>query len=194
MRPGRKTFTRWAMTTRQFQTLIAAALLSAVVSIASCVPTPSWAEAAPPAAISAAVTNYTRMSDDVATAGLLGEGAIGALKAAGFATILDLRGPDEGTDAEKRAAEAAGLKYFNIPVTTLLPSGSQVVQFSRVVADRANLPVLVHCVSGNRVGAMWALYRAKNGVPAATAIEEGRRIGMRGEREAAAMKSLGLAP
>ena len=39
----------------------------------------------------------------------------GELKALGFRTIVDLRGPDEGVEAEGRAAEAAGLRYVNIP-------------------------------------------------------------------------------
>jgi hypothetical protein len=48
--------------------------------------------------------------------------------------------------------------------------------------------------SGAWVGAMWTLYRARSGFPAATPLEEGRRIGERGEREAAVAKSLGLEP
>ena len=181
--------------TRPYRTFIAVALTSAAFTVASGAAWPSWAAAAGSAAerVSPAVSNYTRVSDDVATAGLLGEGAIGELKAAGFVAVVDLRGPDEGTNDERRAVEAAGLRYFNIPVTGL-PSGAQVVQFSHVLGDRADLPVLVHCASGNRVGAMWALYRARSGVPAATAMDEGRRIGLRGDREAAVAKSLGLAP
>ena len=181
--------------TRPYQILIAVALTSAAFTVAPGAAWPSWAAAAESAAerLSPAVSNYTRVSDDVATAGSLGEGAIGELKAAGYAAVVDLRSPDEGTNEERRAVEAAGLRYFNIPVTGL-PSGAQVVQFSHVLGDRADLPVLVHCASGNRVGAMWALYRAKSGVPAATAMEEGRHIGLRGDREAAVAKSLGLAP
>ena len=173
--------------TRVIRAFIAAALAGAVLAVAPGAVGPTRAAPAAPSAdrLSPAVSNYTRISDGVATAGRLGDGAVGELKAAGFAAVVDLRGPDEGTDAEKRAVESAGLRYFNIPVTSQLPSGAQVVQFSHVLDDRADLPVLVHCASGNRVGAMWALYRARSGAPAATAMDEGRRIGLRGEREAA---------
>ena len=64
-----------------------------------------------------AVTKYNRLRPTIATAGPLKDSAISELKSLGFATILDLRGPDEGTDVEKVAVEAAGLRYLNIPVT-----------------------------------------------------------------------------
>jgi uncharacterized protein (TIGR01244 family) len=140
--------------------------------------------------VSSAVTRYTRVRPTVATAGLLKEGAIGELKALGFATILDLRGPEEGTEAEKRAAEAAGLRYLNIPVTDELPSEAQVSAFARVVEDASNAPLLVHCASANRVGTMWTLYRTRTGFPLAQAIEEGRAIGMQKGREDAVLRRL----
>ncbi len=180
------------MTRTVYRNLAAAALASAFLALAGGTTGPAWAEATVPATVSPAIPNYTRIADDVGTAGRLGEGAIGELKAAGFVAVLDLRGPDEGTDAERRAVEAAGLRYFNIPVTTILPTREQVVEFARLVDDRANRPILIHCASANRVGEMWALHRAVQGAPAATALAEGRRIGMRGEREAAVAAVLGL--
>ena len=186
------------MTTRLLRTSVAAALTGAAIAVSTCAPGPSWAGATAPAAdrVGPAVTNYTRISDDVAASGRLGDGAVGELKSAGFAAIVDLRSPDEGTDAEKQAATAAGLRYFNIPIAkgTLVPSGAQVAELARLFDDRGNFPVLVHCASGARAGAMWALYRVESGAPAATALEEARRIGVKGEREAALAKGLGLAP
>ena len=176
--------------------IAAAAALSIAAAIGALAPPSiSLAEAAreAPAAdrLSPAVTNYTRVNANIATAGRLQEGAIGELKSAGFAAILDLRGADEGVEAERRAVEAAGLRYVNIPVTSVIPSDGQIEEFQRVVEDPANFPILVHCASGNRVGVMWTLYRAQRGAPVATALEEGRRIGMRGERETAVLKRLG---
>jgi protein tyrosine/serine phosphatase len=60
-----------------------------------------------------------------------------------------------------------------------------------VVENAANLPVLVHCHSANRVGAMWALYRASKGVPPAVAVEEGRTAGLK-SREKAVREKLGV--
>ncbi len=140
--------------------------------------------------IGPAVANSVRVRPGVATAGRLAEGAVGELKGLGFRTIVDLRGPDEGVEAERRAAEAAGLRYVNIPVTAGAPSDAQVAEFAGIVADAANEPILVHCSSGNRVGAMWTLYLAGKGVAVAKAVEDGRAIGMRSDREAAVLSRL----
>jgi hypothetical protein len=42
------------------------------------------------------------------------------------------------------------------------------------------------------VGAIWALYRAAQGVPPAIAVQEGRTIGLKPGREAAVREQLGL--
>ena len=134
--------------------------------------------------------NYTRLKPHIATAGLLKNGAIPALKALGFSTIVDLRGPDEGAGAEKQAVEAAGLRYVNIPVTGGIPTDAQIAEFARVVEDANNAPLLVHCASANRVGAMWTLYRVRQGVPLSIAFEEGRTAGLRPDNEAELRKRL----
>jgi uncharacterized protein (TIGR01244 family) len=134
--------------------------------------------------------NYTRLKPHIATAGLIKNGAVPALKALGFATIVDLRAPEEGTGAEKQAVEAAGLRYVNNPVTGGGPTDAQVAEFARVVEDAANAPLLVHCASANRVGAMWTLYRVRQGIPVSIALEEGRTAGLRPGREAELRKRL----
>ncbi len=140
--------------------------------------------------VGTAVANYLRVRPGIATGGRLAEGAVGQLKALGFRTIVDLRGPGEGVESEGLAAEAAGLRHVNIPVTVGAPSDAEVAEFARIIEDAANEPILVHCASGNRVGAMWTLYLAGKGIPVARAVEEGRAIGMRGEREAAVLSRL----
>lgn len=135
--------------------------------------------------------NYTRLKPQIATAGLLKDGAVARLKALGFAAMIDLRGPDEGTAVERKAAEQAGLRYYNIPVAHGAPTEAQIAEFARIVEDANNAPVLIHCVSANRVGAMWALYRAKKGVPTAIALEEGRTAGLKPDREAGVRQLLG---
>lgn len=129
--------------------------------------------------VSSNVVNYHKLKPRIATAGLLMNGAVGELKALGFTSILDLRGPAEGTEIEKQAATAAGLRYFNVPVTNGLPSEAQIAEFGRLVEDPASYPIIVHCASGKRVGAMWALYRAHKRAPVSVALEEGRTAGLR---------------
>jgi uncharacterized protein (TIGR01244 family) len=144
--------------------------------------------------VSPAVTNYSRATPQIATAGILRDGALAELKSLGFATVVDLRGPDEGTDIEQRAAAAVGLRYFNIPVTTEAPTDAQIVEFARLVENGGNHPLMAHCASANRVGAMWTLYRAARGVPMSTAIAEGRAIGLQPDREYAVRARLARPP
>jgi uncharacterized protein (TIGR01244 family) len=152
------------------------------------------AEVPPRERVSRAVTNYTPLRPQIATAGVLLGGAVGELKGLGFTTILDLRGPQEGTQAERNAVTAAGLRYLNIPVTAATMSEAQLVEFARIVEDKSNYPLMIHCQSANRVGAMWTLYRAIRGAPFATALAEGRAIGMGPDRESAVRAQLGQPP
>ena len=101
--------------------------------------------------VSSTVTNFSRVTPTIAASGLLKDGAVAELKSFGFVTIIDLRGPNEGTALEKPQVESAGLRYVNIPVTTETPSDAQIAAFAGVAEDPANYPLLVHCQSGARV-------------------------------------------
>lgn len=170
-----------------------ALLLTALIVVLGAHPTLAQSVQAPFGdKVSADIVNYNRASPVIGTAGLLNGDGVAEAKALGFKTIVDLRGPEEGTAAERAAAEAAGIAYVAIPVTTKAPAPSQVPTFAKVIENPDNWPVLVHCVSANRAGAMWALYRASRGVPVEVAIEEGRAAGLRGSREAAVRRQLGL--
>ncbi|TAK46961.1 MAG: phosphatase [Xanthobacteraceae bacterium] len=142
--------------------------------------------------VSGAVSNYNRLRVTIATAGLLREGAVAELKALRFAAIIDLRMSEEGTAGEQQAVEAAGLRYANIPISAAAPTEAQLDQFARLVEDGANHPLLVHCASANRVGALWTHYLVqRKGVPFALAVEEGRAIGLQPSREAGVRAALG---
>ena len=144
--------------------------------------------------VSAAIFNYTRASPFIASAGTLGEGGVAEAKALGFKTIVDLRTAEEGTLVEKVEAIGLGLCYVNLPVAGGPPSDEQVARFRAIAEDASNFPVLVHCAAGNRVGALWALYRAGRDVPAEVAVEEGRTLGLRPNREKPVRARLGLPP
>jgi len=77
----------------------------------------------------------------------------------GFKTVINLNTAREGSVAEAAAAKAAGIEYINIQVATRAPNMDQVKAFAKLIENPANYPILVHCESANRVGAMWALYR-----------------------------------
>ena len=82
------------------------------------------------------------------------------LKALGIRTIVNLTS-DDADPAEQALAEAAGLTYVAIPMTTrIVPTAAQMAQFLGLVNDPAGQPVYVHCVGGrHRTGVMTAVYR-----------------------------------
>jgi uncharacterized protein (TIGR01244 family) len=92
---------------------------------------------------------------------------------------------------EARQARALGLRRLHIPVTTRAPLEDQVKQFATLVEDPNHYPILLHCVSANRTGALWSLYRASIGVDPVVAVEEGKAAGL-ASREGAVRKILGL--
>ncbi len=142
--------------------------------------------------VSEAFTNYLRAAPYVGTAGVVAEGGFEEAKRLGYRTVINLNTGDEGAIEEEERVQKAGLDYVSIEVPTDAPTPAQVEAFAGYVNDPATYPILVHCISSNRVGAMWALYRAANGVPGEVAIEEGRTVGLKPSREAAVRAQLGL--
>ncbi len=124
------------------------------------------------------VQNYSRATEQIAISGLIGEGGAQALVATGFKTVIDLRTANEGTADEKALVDRAGMNYINIPMTVAGISEEQLAAFTQAI-ETAQMPVLIHCGSGNRAGAMWASYQIKKGVDPEIALEAGRKAGMR---------------
>ena len=100
-----------------------------------------------------------------------------ALAQAGIKTIIDLRGGDQlfgitlepgetpaQIDDERKAAESAGLQFFNRPMAAINPfEGHEEPRIHEVLAmisDPALQPVYFHCEMGkDRTGLIAALYR-----------------------------------
>jgi|TARA_Y100000310_G_scaffold277758_2_gene295763 uncharacterized protein (TIGR01244 family) len=129
------------------------------------------------------VVNYNRTTPNIATSGTVREGGLQKLQSLGFRSILDLRTQPEGTDRERQAASDLGFSYRNIAIAREAPTQQQLTQFSRWVENADHYPLLIHCASANRVGALWAMYRITRGVPLTEALLEGRTIGMQPSRE-----------
>lgn len=81
------------------------------------------------------------------------------LAAIGVKTIIDLR--DDPREFAKSAAEDAGMKYVNLPMSDKdYPSPDAASKFLSLVNDKENWPVYVHCAGGrHRTGAMTAVFR-----------------------------------
>ena len=107
--------------------------------------------------------------------------AIAKLPSAGISVVIDLR-PDSETPAldKKSAVQSAGLTYHALPIASPADmTHENVVQFDRLLKETGDKGVLMHCASGNRVGAMLAL-RARwiEGKSADEALAIGKAAGL----------------
>ncbi len=129
------------------------------------------------------IKNYNRATSQIATSGVVGNAGVKALAEQGVKTIIDLRTEAEGIEDEKIAVESTGMRYINIPVTSAGISDRQLAIFSDMI-EKAEKPVLIHCASGNRAGALWTAYRISKNIAPDIAFEEGRTAGMQPDMEA----------
>lgn len=118
--------------------------------------------------------------DGITSAGQPDEQALQVFADSGYAVVVDMRGPNEdrGMDNFAGAVEAKGMKYVAFPV-----SGAEQISFETAaeldaLLEEADGPVLLHCASGNRVGALLALRESLNGADDASALEYGKDAGM----------------
>ena len=117
----------------------------------------------------------------VHTAGRIGAGDIAKLEAAGIRHVVDLTLDSETPAFDEAAAmREAGIAYDNLPIAGPDALTRENVQAFDALVAGADRPLLVHCASSNRVGAMAALRAAWiEGKPAEAAIAEGRAWGLR---------------
>lgn len=103
------------------------------------------------------------------------------LHAAGLKHLINLRAPEETPDFdEERVARVLGIDYAGIPIkgpsTFTRDNAARLDDLLRRAGDE---PTLIHCASGNRVGALIALRAAWiQGQPIDVAIAEGKRWGL----------------
>ncbi|MEM1174652.1 MAG: sulfur transferase domain-containing protein [Pseudomonadota bacterium] len=115
--------------------------------------------------------------DGITVAGQPDEAALQVFADSGYTTVIDLRGASENRGLDEQAAvEALGMNYVPLPID----SGDKVnfdsaAELTRLI-NEADGPVLLHCGSGNRVGALLALAKRQEGA----SVEESIRYGEEG--------------
>ena len=124
----------------------------------------AWFAAGQALAQSSDLPNRKDPLEGITTAGQPNAQQLAAAAASGFKTVIDLRGPNEdrGLD-EKATVEELGMSYISLPV-----EGADGVTFANASAldkllSGSRGPVLIHCSSGNRAGALLALRGKLNG-------------------------------
>jgi protein tyrosine/serine phosphatase len=105
------------------------------------------------------IKNFGQMDDRFYRGGRPKDDDLKTLAAMGIKTIIDLT--DNSREYEQPAAEAAGLRYINIPmVDKSYPSIDQINEFLKVVDDPETGKFFVHCAGGrHRTGVVGAVYR-----------------------------------
>lgn len=131
--------------------------------------------------------------EDVATAGQPAKEHFERLAASGYRTVIDLRQPGEHRELEEdEAVRATGMHYINLPVGHDTIDGETFERFRQILKDLENRPVLVHCSSANRVGALLIPYLVLDeGKTTEEAMEIAGQVGLRSEElERAALRYL----
>lgn len=129
-----------------------------------------------------AVANAVSPTPGVVSAGRLAPADVARVRDAGIRRVIDLTLDAETPDFDEASAvRAAGLAYSNLPISGASDlTRDNVHAFDALIRD-AQRPVLVHCASGNRVGAMAALRAAwVEGMAVDEAIAIGRQWGLKG--------------
>jgi uncharacterized protein (TIGR01244 family) len=131
------------------------------------------------------IPNLRQPRRGIYTSGQPSEAGMKELSVHGIKTIINLRAHDE-EGARDESAESArlGMEYFYCPIVlqecTSAKMKEDALRLAVVLKDEGRLPVLIHCASANRVGALWAAYRVLHENAALEdALREGRDIGMK---------------
>ena len=127
------------------------------------------------------IPNLLKVESGVWSAGQPAAGDWAGLVATGVRAVVNLRPAAEQPGVDEGAAvRSQGLDYHEFPVSSPADfAPARVAAFTELVARLRAEGVLVHCGSGNRVGAMFALGHAREpGVTLDAALEYGRRAGL----------------
>ena len=104
----------------------------------------------------------TEVEPNVFAAGQPTADQIARLAQMGFVRVIDLRpaAEDHGSD-EPAILAAAGMEYLSLPIAAEADLASAAVnQLDQWLGDASIGKTLIHCASGNRVGALLALRAA----------------------------------
>lgn len=118
-------------------------------------------------------------AEAITAAGQPNESGLRELADSGYAAVIDLRaeGEDRGLD-EQTVVENLGMDYVSLPI-----EGRGAISFENAkkldqILGKYDEPVLVHCGSSNRVGALFALREKMNGADDEDALAFGKSAGM----------------
>ena len=131
----------------------------------------------------AEIFNFRAPGGSVVASGQPTESQLGVASQAGVKHVISLRAPGEevGFD-ESSVVESLGMEFHSIPVSGGAGVTAENAASLQQLLDRySGEPILVHCASSNRVGALMALSAFADGQSADEAMNEGVRWGLSSE-------------
>lgn len=162
--------------------LIRAALGSLLISLLAACATTNDLDIA--AIRNAEITNFRAPAGEVLASGQPTVSQLGIAARSGVKHVINLRTPQEEVDFnEAEVVESLGMEYHSIPIAGGAGVTAENAASLQQLLNRLDgEPVLVHCASSNRVGALMALSAHADGASVEGAIAEGERWGMTSER------------
>jgi len=125
-------------------------------------------------------SGHVQPVDGITAAGQPDVAALQVFADSGYVAIIDMRGPDEdrGMDDEKGIVEGLGLEYVAFPIHNADELTFDKAKELDGLIESYDRPVLLHCGSSNRVGAILALRHSLNGASDEEALEHGKAGGL----------------
>ena len=123
----------------------------------------------------------TQPNEGLLIGGQPDEAALRQAAAAGVRVVVNLRSEGEQVEFDEgQLVTELGMDYFWLPIAGAADLTPENVQtFDNILATIGDEPVLMHCGSGNRVGALFALQAGMHrGMETEAAIELGRAHGL----------------
>lgn len=102
-------------------------------------------------------------------------------KAGGIKTVVNLRQADELDWNEEEFIQELGLSYHHVPFKVPDELTDEVFdQVRQLLTKQENKPILLHCSSANRVGAVWLAHRVLDGgISYDEALVEAKTVGLK---------------
>lgn len=102
-------------------------------------------------------------------------------KKEGIKTVINLRTPVEMRFDEKGVLKGLGIEYHSFPFGAPNTLKDEIFEKSlKVLGNKKKQPVLLHCASANRVGAIWLVHRVlTDEVPYDKALQEAKEVGLK---------------
>ncbi len=154
-------------------------LLTAAILFPACATTP---EQGPPALIETTFGEAinTHSFGTILTAGQLSRGDLEYARDQGVKTIFTLRTDGELDWSERDVVDSLGMSFVSLPFRAPTDLTDDVFERGRMILESAERPLIFHCGSANRVGAIWLPWRVlEGGLSVEEVRAEAKTVGLR---------------